>query len=104
VQPIAAGLAIARQTVTVKKNVAAVKVECPAAATAGCKGTLALLSGKVKVGSARYSLAAGKRGVVKVKLAKAARKLIARKRKLKATATATDVKAAITLKLPSRRR
>jgi RNA-binding protein YhbY len=49
-------------------------------------------------------LAAGKRGVVKVKLAKAARKLIARNRTLRATATATDAKAAITLKLPSRRR
>jgi hypothetical protein len=103
-QPAAARVVIARQTVTVKKNVAAVKVECPAGATAGCQGTLALSSGKVKVGSARYSLAAGKRGVVKVKLGKAARKLIARKRKLKATATASDAKAAITLKLPARRR
>ena len=70
----------------------------------GCQGTLALGSGKVKVGSARYGLTAGKRGVVKVKLGKAARKLIARKRKLKATASTADAKAAITLKLPAPRR
>jgi hypothetical protein len=99
------GLAIARQSVTVKKNVAAVKVSCPAAATGGCNGTLALTSGKVKVGSAGYSLAAGKRAVVKVKLSSAARKLIARKRKLNATATAAAQSTAkITLKLPAGRR
>jgi len=39
-----------------------------------------------------------------VKLAKAARKLIARKRTLKATATASDAIAQVTLKLPGRRR
>jgi hypothetical protein len=100
----APGLAIARQTVTVKKNVASLKVACPAAAATGCTGTLSLLSGKVKVGSARFSLAAGKRGVVKVKLAKAGRKLIARKRTLKTTATVSDTNAAVTLKLPARRR
>ena len=102
----AAGLAVAKQTITVKKNVAAVKVECPPAASAGCKGTLALRGGKVKAGSARYSLTPGKRGVVKVKLTKAARKLIARKRTLKVTATATaaSTSAPITLKLAPRRR
>jgi hypothetical protein len=101
--PGAASLVIAKQTVTVKKNVAAVKVSCPAG-TATCTGTLALTSGKVKVGSARYTVASGKRGVVKVKLAKAARKLIARKRTLKATANASSAKAKITLKLPVRKR
>jgi hypothetical protein len=98
-QPLA-GLALARQTVTVKKNVAAIAVQCPA--TGSCAGTLALASGKVKVGSARFSVAAGKRTVVRVKLTKAAQKLIARKRKLKATATAQRRRAAITLKLARR--
>src|SRR4051812_3153148 len=60
----APGLGIPAQTVKVKKNVAAVKVECPATATNGCTGALSLVSGKVKVGSARFNVAAGKRGVV----------------------------------------
>jgi invasion protein IalB len=91
-----------RQTVTVKKNVAAVRVVCPAGGQ--CAGTLALASGKVKVGSARYSVAAGQRATVRIKLSRTARKLIARKRKLTATATAQQSRAAITLKLPKRRR
>jgi hypothetical protein len=104
----ATGLAVAPQTVMVKKNVASVAVQCPATATGGCAGTLAITTAsKLKVGSARYSLAAGKQAVVKVKLGRAARKLIAAKRKVKATATAlagqnrTD--AAVVLKLAAKR-
>jgi hypothetical protein len=100
-QPLVpSGIALKAQTVTVKKNVAAIAVECPAARS--CAGTLALTSGKVKVGSARFDLAPGKRAVVRVKLTRAARELIARKRKLKATATAQQSRAAITLKLARR--
>ena len=96
------GVAVARQTITVKKNVAAIKVDCPA--DGACAGTLTLQSGKVKVGSGKFNVPAGKRAVVRVKLSKAARKLIARKRTLKATATAQASKAPVTLKLPARRR
>jgi hypothetical protein len=96
------GVALTRQTITVKKNVAAVKIECPAGGA--CAGTLTLQSGKVKVGSGKFNVPAGKRAVVRIKLSRAARKLIARKRKLKATATAQASKAPITLKLPARRR
>jgi hypothetical protein len=99
----ATGLSIAPQTIAVKKNVATAKVECPATAAAPCSGKLTIASGKLTVGSARYTLAAGKRGTVKVKLGKAARKAIARTRKLKATAIAvagTDrTQAAVVLKL-----
>jgi hypothetical protein len=93
---------LTRQTVTVKKNVAAIAIRCEGAGA--CAGTLSLTSGKVKVGSAKYNVAAGKRAVVRVKLSRAARKVIARKRKLRATATAQGTKAPITLKLPARRR
>ena len=103
VEPPAPGRAVlARQTVTVKKNVAAIAVRCEGASA--CTGTLAVTSAKVKVGSAKYNVAAGKRVVVRVKLSRAARRVIARKRKLKTTATAQGSKAPVTLKLPARRR
>ena len=104
VQPVPPppGIALARQTVTVKKNVASIVVSCPAGGA--CAGTLTLQSGAVKVGSAKFNVAAGKRAVVRVKLSAAARKVIAKKRKLRATATAQGSKAPITLKLPARRR
>jgi hypothetical protein len=106
------GLKLAKQTVVVKKNVVTISGDCDPRATANvCAGTLELKSGKVKVGKSRYEVAAGQRATIRLKLTSAARKLIARKRKLKATATATPtfgtglaVKAPVTLKLAAKRR
>ena len=70
---------------------ARIRVECPAAEAGGCKGTLALLTAKqvriggVKVqallGSKSYTLAAGQRKTLSIKLPKGVSRL-ARKRKL----------------------
>ena len=67
-----------------KKNALAVPVICPATETAGCKGKLTLTTvvkkGKKKVtttlGSASFTVKAGKTGTVSVKLSKAALKLL----------------------------
>ena len=67
-----------------KKNALAVPVICPATETAGCKGKLTLTTvvkkGKKKVtttlGSATFTVKAGKTGTVSVKLSKAALKLL----------------------------
>jgi Ca2+-binding RTX toxin-like protein len=75
-----------RITSRLKRGVytANVRVECPAAEAGGCSGTLALLTAKsvkiggVKVqallGSKRYSLKAGERKTLKIKLPKGVRK------------------------------
>ena len=107
------GLDLAKQAVAVKRNVAAIKVKCPAAPLGPCAGTLRLRSGRAIVGSRRFSVARGGTAVVKVKLNKKGRKLIARKRKLTTQATATtydtfgksvETKTRVKLKLASKRR
>jgi hypothetical protein len=109
------GLALPKQSVKVKRGVAAVRVECPAAQLGPCAGTLTLKSGRTKVGAKRFATARGGSAVVRVKLTKKGRRLIARKRKLGTSATATTVgapgqraqaKAKVTLKLakPRKRR
>ncbi len=107
------GLGLAKQTVKVKRNVAAVKVQCPAAQLGPCAGRLTLKSGRTKIGSKRFSVARGGSAVVKVKLSKKGRKLLTRKGKVKTSAAATTVgapgqraqaKAKVTLKLAKPRK
>jgi hypothetical protein len=89
-----AGAASLPKTAKVKKGVASIKVTCPAG-TAGCKGSVALFSAKtIKVGRlkakldlgrASYTVGAGQRKTIKIKLASGTAKL-AKKKKLAVTA------------------
>jgi len=94
------GVKIPTQTVTVKKGKAPVLVKCPAKAKGRCDGKLVLKtakkvmtsSGKKKVvtlGSATFSIAAGKSAKVAVPLSKAGKNLVANHKSVSAIATAT---------------
>lgn len=107
------GLGLANQSVKVRRNVAAVRVTCPAAPLAPCTGSLAVKRGRTRIGSKRFSVARGSTTVVRVRLGRKGRRLLARKRKLTASATATtvgapgqraDAKARLKLKLPAPRK
>jgi hypothetical protein len=95
-----AGVKIPKQTVTVKKGKAPVSVSCPAKAKTSCDGKLVLKtakavmtsSGKKKVvtlGKASFSIASSKTKVVKVKLSKGGKDLLAAHKTIKAVGTAT---------------
>lgn len=76
-------------------------VSIPLTCAAACSGSVKLWSkGKRKVGSARFSIAAGRTKRIKVKLSKAARKVLRRKGKLKVTLTfaPSGLKQTLTLK------
>jgi hypothetical protein len=88
-----------------KKGRVSVKVKCPAGAVVKCKGKLSLTTkikikrkGRptktktVKLGSAKFSIAAGKSKTLRVKLSKANRRLLKARKKLKVAvrASATD--------------
>jgi hypothetical protein len=86
-----------------------VKVTCPATAQGTCAGTLVLRYKAVKVGAKSFKIPAGRSATVAVRITKAGRKLLARKRTLrtKATAVARDSRrkpetttAKLTLKRP----
>lgn len=73
--------------IKVKKGIAAVTVACPRH-SAGCKGSVMLKAGKkTKLGSARFSVAAGASTTVKIKLSARGRKLLAKARHHKLRAT-----------------
>jgi hypothetical protein len=82
-----------------------VKLRCPPAAVVRCRGRLSLTAkvkvrrkGKkpktktIKLGSARFDIAAGKTKTVRIKLSKSRRRLLARSKRLKGSlsASATD--------------
>ena len=73
---------------TVKKGTARVKIACPATAKGSCKGTLTLKAGKLTVGSSTFSVPAGAKGKVSVKLTKTLAK--GKVMKAKGYAVATD--------------
>ncbi len=81
-----AGAAIAGRTARVdKRGRVSMKVRCPATAAGRCSGTDTLRGAHdAKLGKAHLSIAAGKTKKVKIKLSRAARKLLARKHRLKA--------------------
>jgi uncharacterized repeat protein (TIGR01451 family) len=86
------------QTVKAKKGSIGVTVGCKGTAITRCVGTdtvrtsgKVLVSGhkrKLTLGSAQFAVVAGKATTVKVKLSKAARKLLSQKKKLSTTETA----------------
>jgi streptogramin lyase len=99
-----------------------ISIPCPSGQSTRCTGTIVLRTAKavsakkrhktkLKLGSARFSIASGKTGHVKVKLSSKARKLVRRHSlKVKATITATAsgqkkvTHATLTLKPPKRKR
>jgi methylglyoxal synthase len=82
------GVSIVPGTVKVKGRLAKVKVSCPAAAQGLCRGTLTVTYKKVKVGAKSFAMPTGKSATVTVRITKAGRKLLAKKRVLRASATA----------------
>lgn len=84
-----------------KSGAVAVPVTCPSGGD--CSGTLVLsLKGK-SVGEAKYSVGAGQSSTVTVKLAKTAKKALAKKGKLKVVATAGSSTAKLKLTQPKKK-
>ena len=107
------GLTVPNQTIAVKRNAARLKVRCPEGQSGECTGRVTLRKGKAPIGSARFSVRRGAAARVRVKLNKRGRKMIARKRKLKAVAHVitsnaqgdrATARARITLKLAQKRK
>jgi hypothetical protein len=80
-----------------RKGVATFKLACPRAAAAPCTGTLKLQR-KIRkryrtIGSKRFSIAPGKSKKVRVKVTRSARRLVAKKRKLRVRGIVTGASA-----------
>jgi dipeptidyl aminopeptidase/acylaminoacyl peptidase len=103
-------------TGTVKNGTALIAVSCPKTQSGFCKGKLTLTGSAAaaakKLGAGSFTIRAGKRGKVKVKLTKRARAALASRHKLKVAATArsrddagnlTTTRAKVTLK-PAKRK
>jgi hypothetical protein len=97
-------LTLSRKTVRMSKSgVVPVRASCAAAAKAPCSGVLQLHSGKRKLGQAKFSIRAGRTGIVKVKLGKASRKFVKRRKSVIVTASATgDIGTAVASKFKLR--
>jgi methylglyoxal synthase len=108
------GVKIGGGTVSVKRGVATVKVTCPAKAQGACSGTLSLKLGRRAIGSKAFTIKPGRTANVHVRISRAANKRLAKRGKLKVTASATarDARGAavkapakkLTLKPASKRR
>ncbi|HEY1597458.1 MAG TPA: hypothetical protein VGF74_18815 [Thermoleophilaceae bacterium] len=96
-----AGLHLKLHSFRVSGKAVTISVPCPAGLSTSCKGTISLRTVKavaakskhktrLKLGSAKFTIASGKTGHVKVKLSSKARKLLAKRSlKVRATLTAT---------------
>jgi methylglyoxal synthase len=82
------GVAIAGGSVKVKRGVATVKVTCPATAQVACDGKLTLKLGRGAIGSKTFSVKPGKSKSVHVRISRTAKKRLAKRGKLRVTATA----------------
>jgi streptogramin lyase len=117
-----AGVHLKLHTFRLSGKSVTISIPCPSGQSTRCTGTIVLRTAKavsakkrhktkLKLGSARFSIASGKTGHVKVKLSSKARKLVRRHSlKVKATITATAsgqkkvTHATLTLKPPKRKR
>lgn len=117
----APAMGIGSRTITASRaRVLGVKLSCPASEPGGCTGTLTLVSDKafasarkrVSLGTARFSIAAGKTAVVKVRLSRAGQRLLKRLGRVRARLTLTAADKAgntstktvlVTVKAPRRR-
>jgi hypothetical protein len=89
--PPYAGIALRRRTVLVGRNgIVTLPLACPAEAMLACLGTDTLKLGKRKLGSARFLIFTGTTEKLKVTLSKRDRKLLAKRKKLKATQVVTS--------------
>jgi hypothetical protein len=81
-----AGIALKRATVSVRPNgVVILTLNCPAGAMLACVGTDTLKLGKQRLGSKSFLIFNGAKGKLKITLSKKHRKLLAKRKKLKAT-------------------
>jgi hypothetical protein len=91
-----AGVSIRSHSATERKGAVGIALACPAGTNGRCGGSLSLAAPsssrhgakRVKLGSARFSVAAGKRATVSVKLSRSGLALLHARHALKATATA----------------
>jgi hypothetical protein len=117
-----AGLSLSVKTFRVSGNSVSIPIACPSGLSSNCVGSISLRTAspvvaakkkrktRLKLGSAKFSIASGKSARVKVTLSKKALKLIAKRHSLKVratmTATAGGVKKAtsstVTLKAPKK--
>lgn len=105
-------LVLITRSATVSRSSVALKVSCVGTAGGSCKGILKLTAkvkqGKktktIRVGQASVNLLAGKGATLKVKLTSAAKKILAKKHVLKASATGLGVKKTITIKQPAKKK
>jgi YVTN family beta-propeller protein len=107
--PGGAGVVVSPRSVTLTANgVVVIEVRCPASAVRGCKGTVTLTLAEPRarraravvakcargcrsLGSTNYEARAGRRVRVRVHMASFGRKLLARRKALRVTVTATSV-------------
>jgi hypothetical protein len=82
-----AGIGVASRTAKVKRGRAAIRLRCPVGTNGSCRGKLTLRPrrGRAVFGSARFTIAASKSKVVRVKLSRTARRRLARHRRLGAS-------------------
>jgi hypothetical protein len=85
--PFAGVTILTRRARLDSKGRAAIKLSCPAAAVGACQGTLSLKARKA-AGSKVFSILPGRNHTIRVKLSKAARKALVRKKRLKLSLTA----------------
>jgi hypothetical protein len=107
--PVVPSLAIARRSVTVREGAALIRLTCVRAPRA-CAGTLTLRSRRrggraVTLGRAPFSIPAGRSAQARVRLSRAARATLRRRRTLPVTASATvtGARRAVTRALTLRR-
>jgi hypothetical protein len=82
------GIALGATTVNVRrKGIVTLSLSCPGDADLACLGTDTLKLGKKKLGSKSFLIFSGARGKLKITLSKANRKLLAKRKKLKARQT-----------------
>jgi hypothetical protein len=89
-------ISIGAGTLKVRKGRVTVALKCPSSQP--CKGTLKLLAGKTLLGSAHYSIRAGRSSHLSVTLKRSAIARIRKARKLKVTLSAASVKRTVTVK------
>jgi hypothetical protein len=71
---------------------AGIRVRCPSAAKASCRGVVRLTSGKRKLGARRFTIKPGKTATVRVKLSKVAQRILRRSKSMRVQVT-VDAKA-----------
>ncbi len=84
--PVAPAVRLAKRTAAVRGRAATIPVRCTGA---DCAGRLTLRAGGRKLGAARFAARAGETARVRVKLNRAGRRLLARRRTVAAVARIT---------------